>query len=267
MIYADTCHHCGRIYQHDVPDMFVGSPSEQMIRKNGICPACEPLVQREVEEREEAEAMETERRKRAEATSKRIEESGLLRYELGFDHEFPGANTKLMAWLYRHLDYSVWVYGPTGRGKTRTIQAAAREAVRDRSVRYWPTYDLASRLTQTSKSPEAQLFDVYDADLLVLDDLGVANMTAARLTSLTAIVDRRYIGWDQVRSKQHSETARFDLFSLCRRRGLGGQIWITSQIPPEELVAELATVNSTDAAALVRRLAEMCIVHEAEVNR
>jgi hypothetical protein len=128
-------------------------------------------------------------------------------------------------------------------------------------------YDLAARLTETSKKPEMQLFDVYDADLLVLDDLGVANMTASRLTALTAIVDRRYIGWDQVRRRQYSETARFDLFSLVRRRGLGGQLWITSQIPPEELVAELATVNSNDAAALVRRLADMCVVHEAEAVR
>ena len=267
MIYADNCHRCGRIYQHDVPDMFVGSPSEAAIRTNGVCPDCEPLVQREAEEKEQAESMEAERRRRAETVSTRIEESGLNCYELAFDPGFPGANTKLMSWLFGHVDYSVWVYGPTGRGKTRTIQAAAREAVKDRSVRYWPVYDLAARLTQTSKSPEAQLFDVYNADLLILDDLGVANMTAARLTALTAIVDRRYIGWDQVRRRQHGETARFDLFSLCRRRSLGGQIWITSQIPPEELVAELATVNSNDAAALVRRLAEMCIVHEAEANR
>ena len=266
-VFIDKCHRCGRNYQHEVPDMFVGSPSEESIRINGICPDCEPVVQRESEEREEAQMLEDERNRRAADKNTRILESNLNRYELGFDPGFPGANRALMSWLYKHLDYSVWVYGPTGRGKTRTIQAAAREAVKDRSVRFWPVYDLAARLTETSKKPEATLFDVYDADLLVLDDLGVANMTAARLTALTAIVDRRYIGWDQVRRRQHSETARFDLFSLVRRRGLGGQLWITSQIPPEELVAELANVNSNDAAALVRRLADMCVVHEAEAVR
>lgn len=264
---ADNCCRCGALFEHDVPSFLIGTASEIMIRKHAVCERCQPIVDRERQEREDQEAMEAERVKRLEDTKRRLEDSGLLRYELGFDPDLPEANRALMSWMLLHCDHSVWIYGRTGLCKTRVIQAAARTAVTDRSVRYWPVYDLAARLTETSKRPEAQLFDLYDAELLILDDLGIANMTAAKLTALTAIVDRRYIGWDQVRRLQHADTATFNLYSMTRRRGLGGQIWITSQVPPDELVKDLATINSNDAAALVRRLADMCIVHEAEAVR
>lgn len=268
MIYLDSCSRCGRPFEHDVPDCFEeGSLALETIRARAICPACEPIVDREREERERHQEIEEERARRLDNIKARLEESNLNRYGLAFDPEHPQANRALMSWMLRNIEHSVWIYGATGRGKTRVIQAAAQEAVKERSVRYWPTYDLAARLTETSKRPEAQLFDIYDADLLILDDLGVANMTAARLTALTAIVDRRYIGWDQTRRKQHADMPAFNLFSLIRRRGLGGQLWITSQVPPDELIRELATIDANDAAALVRRLADMCLVHEAEAGR
>lgn len=212
-------------------------------------------------------AMAAAKNKAAEELDVRIEESNLRDYELGFDPDYCGANTALAGWMMRNLDHSVWVYGETGRGKTRTMQHAARTAIRDRSVRYWPAFDLAARLTEVSKHPEATLRDIYAADLLILDDVGVSNLTESRLTALTAIVDRRYIGWDQVRRAQGGETATFGWSSYDRRRTLGGQIWITSQASPEELIGRLAAVNAANAAALVRRLADMCVVHEAEAVR
>ena len=264
MICQDTCHRCGKLYSHEIPDMFLGHQVEETLHNYGLCKECEPIAEREREEREQEQMVQDERMRRLDDTKRRLDESNLLKYELGFDADHASANRKLWSWMNMHTDFSVWIYGQTGRCKTRVIQDAAREAVKDRSVRYWPTYDLAARLTETSKRPEAQLFDIYDADLLILDDLGAANMTAARLTALTAIVDRRYIGWDQVRRRQNSDTAQFNLFSLIRRRGLGGQLWITSQVPPDDLITELAAINATDAAALVRRLADMCVIHEAE---
>lgn len=264
---TDTCSHCGSIFEHAIPDFVVGTDSELFVRKHAVCEKCKPIVDQESRERNTQKDLEEERVRRLEDRKRRLEESNLLKYELGFDAGHPNANRKLWSWMNTHLDYSVWIYGQTGRCKTRVIQDAAREAVKDRSVRYWPTYDLAARLTETSKRPEAQLFDIYDADLLILDDLGAANMTAARLTALTAIVDRRYIGWDQVRRIQHSETAQFNIHSLIRRRNLGGQLWITSQVPPDDLITELAAIDATDAAALVRRLADMCLIHEAEAVR
>jgi hypothetical protein len=255
------------LYEHEIPDMFLGHKVEETLHNYGLCNKCESIAEREREEREQEQMIQDERMRRLDDAKRRLDESNLLKYELAFDPDNAHANRALMSWMLKNMEHSIWIYGATGRGKTRTIQYAAREAVKDRSVRYWPTYDLAARLTETSKKPESQLFDIYDADLLILDDLGVANMTAARLTALTAIVDRRYIGWDQVRRRQHTDMPAFNLFSLIRRRGLGGQLWITSQVPPDELIQELATINANDAAALVRRLADMCLVHEAEEVR
>lgn len=232
-----------------------------------ICPKCQPEADRRKAEQDRLDEIELAKKKALDDLAQRIEDSQLPKYELAFDPEYHGANVALASWMIRQLDSCMWVYGPTGRGKTRAIQNAARMAVRDRSVRYWPAYDLAARLTETSKHPESQLHDIYSADLLILDDLGVANLTESRLTSLVAIVDRRYSGWDQVRRTQGRDMPTFGWSSYGKRRTLGGQIWITSQVPPEELVRRLSTVSATDAAALVRRLADMCTVHEAEVIR
>jgi DNA replication protein DnaC len=232
-----------------------------------VCEQCRPLRNRQNAEREREQDIAEAKRKAAEDLDSRIEESGIRTYELAFDPNHAGANVALSSWLIRNLDRSVWVFGPTGRCKTRTIQNAARMAVRDRSLRYWPAFDLAARLTETSKHPEAQLKDIYFADLLILEDLGVSNLTESRLTALTAIVDRRYTGWDQTRRMQGVESPTFGWSSYSRNRKLGGQIWITSQDSPEELVARLSAVNANNASALVRRLAEMCVVHEAEAVR
>ena len=232
-----------------------------------VCPKCSPAYDMKKAEMQRETEIELAKRKALEDADRRLEESQLAAYELGFDPQHPQANRPLASWMVSHIDHCVWLYGPTGRGKTRAIQEAARIAVKDRSVRYWPAYDLAARLTETSKHPEAQLHDIFFADLLVLDDLGVANLTEARLVSLVAIVDRRYIGWDQVRRRQGRETPTFGWSAFGYKRQLGGQIWITSQVPPEEMVRRLSAVSATDAAALVRRLADMCVVHEAEVVR
>lgn len=259
-----TCPYCGS--PNDV-----WSPTEdgaRLIEEHpGACPLCEHVAAREQEEQARQAEITLAKQKAAEAAAERLAESQLNKYDLGFDVHKQEANRALAAWMLRQIDHSVWIYGETGLCKTRIVQMAARIAVQDRSVRYWPAYDLAARLTETSKHPESTLHDVYGADLLILDDLGLTNLTDSRLRSLVAIVDKRYIGWDQVRRAQGAEQPTFGWSSYGRRRQLGGQIWITSQVSPEDLARQLAAVNSADAAALVRRLADMCVVHQAEVIR
>jgi len=259
-----VCPICGRTHSSEVMSESI---KEALEAHPQVCEHCEGEQARRNAEAERQREMDAAKRKTLDDLAARIEDSNLRKYELGFDSDRAGANVALAQWMVRNIDRSVWLYGETGTGKTRVVQHAARMAVRDRSVRYWPAYDLAARLTETSKHPEAQLRDIYGADLLVLDDLGVANITEARLCSLTAIVDRRYIGWDQVRRSQGSEMPTFGWSSYGRRRELGGQVWITSQVPPEQLAARLAAINATDAAALVRRLADMCVIHEVESVR
>lgn len=266
LVAVMTCPRCGRTHTQTVASESAKRFLEQHPQNCGS-PDCTAKLQQDNEAMKRAEELIVQKQKAAEELEARIAESNLREYEMGFDADFHGANTALASWMIRNIDRSVWIYGETGRGKTRVIQHVANIAVRDRSVRYWPAHDLAARLTETSKHPEATLRDVYGADLLILDDLGVSNLTESRLTSLTAIVDRRYMGWDQVRHAQGSEQPTFGWSSYGRRRAFGGQIWIASQGSPEELAGKLAAVNAANAAALVRRLADMCVIHEAEVVR
>lgn len=261
-----TCPICGRTHTCEA---WSENAKEFLEAHPQVCqsPDCQAKQSEKRQEEARIAAAEEAKKRAEEGLARRLEESGIDRYELGFDPNRREANTALATWWIRNLDRSAWVFGPTGSGKTRTMQNAARMAVRDRSIRYWPAFDLAARLTETSKHPEAQLMDIYRADLLILDDLGVANITASRLAALVAIVDRRYAGWDQVRRAQGSEQPTFGWTSYGRRRVFGGQVWITSQASPDELIARLAAVDANDASALVRRLADMCVVHEAEAVR
>lgn len=266
LVAVMTCPRCGRTHTQVVGSESVKRFMEEHPQNCGA-PDCMAKLERSKADVEREAEIVRQKQKTAEELEARIAESNLREYELGFDPHFHEANTALAAWMIRNLDRSVWIYGDTGRGKTRVTQHAARIAVRDRSVRFWPAYDLAARLTEVSKHPESTLRDIYGADLLILDDLGVSNATESRLTSLAAIVDRRYIGWDQVRRAQGSEQPTFGWSSYGRRSAFGGQIWITSQAGPEELAGKLAAVNAANAAALVRRLADMCVLHKAEAVR
>ena len=224
-----------------------------------VCESCSRIVAAESEQdKREAEKRELQARL-DERYAERIADSQLDTYGMTYDPNWPTANRDLMRWMLDHLDASVWIVGESGRCKTRCIQSAARLACRDRSIRYWPVLDLAARLTETSKHPESQLRDIYFAELLILDDLGKEHLTAARLASIGAIVDRRYIGWDQIRRSQGTDHPRFGMGTTGGR--LGGQLWITSQLEPDALAERLSSVNQSDATAIVRRLAEMCTLH------
>lgn len=262
------CVKCGVMFDDASADWMARASQEVADRyrsRFALCPEHAAAASRQ-SEADARNAAETELKSRLrEHLREHIKESQLDLYRLDYDPAHPSANRALMSWMMQHVDTCVWLIGESGTGKTRVIQEAARIAVRDRSVRYWPVADLAARLLETAKKPEATLWDTYGADLLILDDLGKETLTAARVAAIEAIVDHRYIGWDQVRRKQGADEPRFGLYTGGGR--LGGQLWITSQVSPEIIVERLSAVNQGDAAAIVRRLSEMCVVHQAETVR
>jgi DNA replication protein DnaC len=254
-----TCIQCGREYDCTTIDWMKPDTLERYKAECAKCPSCANAGQQKSKQEQEAEQERETRRKLMENYRERIAESQLDVYRLEYDPNHPQANRELMTWMIQHEDNSVWIVGESGTGKTRIMQDAARDAARDRTVRFWPVADLAARLLETAKRPEQMLWDTYTADLLILDDLGKENLTAARLASLEAIVDHRYIGWDQMCRRQGTDCPRF--WCGTAKNKLGGQLWISSQIGPEEMVERLSAVNKDDAAAIVRRLAEMCVLH------
>ena len=260
------CRRCGRhIETPDVIRAIVDESTAKFAASNLVCEKCSEQVRHESELAERDLDLAERRAALDDKYQDRITESGLDTYALTFDPNHPEANRALMNWVTAHVDSCMWIVGRSGLCKTRCIQAAARIAAHERTVRYWPVMDLAARLTETAKKPEAFLWDIYKADLLILEDLGKEPLTAARLASLSAIVDRRYAGWDQARRLQGGDDPHFWLWFGTGK--LGGQIWITSQMEPDALVAKLSAVDQYDASAIVRRLSEMCVLHRAEVVR
>lgn len=256
-----TCIKCGREYDCQTVGWMSPDMLDRYRSECAICPDCSRAAASKAAQAQEAEEQRQMRRKLMETYRDRLADSQLDLYRMEYDPDHPAANRELMKWMIEHESKCVWLVGESGTGKTRVIQEAAREAAKDRSVRYWPVADLAARLLETAKKPESTLWDTYTADLLILDDLGKESLTAARLASLEAIVDHRYMGWDQACRKQRTDDPSFWLITLAHPHKLGGQLWITSQIGPEELVERLSAVSRTDAAAIVRRLSEMCVLH------
>ena len=256
-----TCIKCGRSYEAQNVGWMSSTMLERYRTECATCPSCSAAAAEKARQDQEKEQSREARRKLMETYRERIADSNLDTYRMEYSPDHPQANRDLMKWMISHEDQCVWLVGKSGTGKTRVVQECAREAAKDRSVRYWPVSDLAARLLETAKRPEATLWDVYTADLLVLDDLGKESLTAARLASIEAIVDHRYIGWDQARNAQGVEYPKFWLCTLARKHKLGGQLWITSQLGPEEMAERLSAVNQADAAAIVRRLGEMCVLH------
>lgn len=253
-----NCIRCGQPFDEQGVEWMSDDLLERFRSTSAFCRSCSELAARKAEEAA-AEAERAERQKKLdEKRVDRIAESQLDLYRMDYDPEHPGANGELLKWMFGHIENCVWLVGESGTCKTRVIQEAARLAVRDRSVRYWPTADLAAHLLETAKHPESTLWDCYRADLLILDDLGKESLTAARMASIEAIVDHRYIGWDQARREQGTSEPYFGFYA---KRKLGGQLWITSQAGPEELAARFSAINREDAAAIIRRLSEMCVLH------
>lgn len=253
-----TCTRCGTLFNAQNLDWM----SDDLLKRYAediVCGDCSKQAERSAAAKREQMEIDERRRRLMDDYAQRIADSQLDTYAISYNDEFPSANRELMRWTMRHIDECVWIVGETGKCKTRVIQAAAREAARDRTVRYWPVSDLAARLLETAKRPEATLWDCYRAGLLILDDLGKESLTAARVAAIEAIVDHRYMGWDQACNKQHTNSPTFGLFTYTQT--IGGQIWITSQVEPEIVVQRLSAVNQADAAAIVRRLSEMCVLH------
>jgi len=91
--------------------------------------------------------------------------------------------------------------GPTGVGKTFLSNCIAHELLkRGKTVLYQTTprlldiiHEYKIRSLKDSEASDSDLRDIYDVDLLILDDLGTEAPTAARFTELLNILTERYL--------------------------------------------------------------------------
>lgn len=83
--------------------------------------------------------------------------------------------------------------GPMGVGKTFTALAAIRADVEDGAkVRYWSTGRLLQELRPGASATPEVLAGLLDADVLILDDLGVEKVSEWTSEQLSIVVDDRY---------------------------------------------------------------------------
>lgn len=98
-----------------------------------------------------------------------------------------------LGWIKKHLN--VLITGPCGIGKSYIASALAHAACRaDYSVRCFKMSKLAAELAKAHalQRRSALLKQIARADLLLLDDLGVANLTDTLKRDLLEILDDRY---------------------------------------------------------------------------
>jgi DNA replication protein DnaC len=98
-----------------------------------------------------------------------------------------------LAWIDQHLN--VLITGPTGVGKSYIASALAHQACRqDRSVRYFRMPRLTEELLRAGAVQKKSAFfkHLAKADLLVLDDFGLAPMSDEIKRDLLEIVDDRF---------------------------------------------------------------------------
>jgi DNA replication protein DnaC len=98
-----------------------------------------------------------------------------------------------LTWIDQHLN--LLITGPTGVGKSYIASALAHQACRqDRSVRYFRLSRLTEDLLRAGAQQKKSAFfkHLAKADLLVLDDFGLAPMSDEIKRDLLEIVDDRF---------------------------------------------------------------------------
>lgn len=250
MLINTPCKRCGTLFDFPVDDTVAQEPMlREYALRAAVCPACMPEVRRETADNAKRELM-AERESQLQATyAERLKASRLDTQYLGFDVNHPNANRSLYDLVGHNVNRSLWISGKTGLGKTRVMQYYAKKLLKNRSVLYFRAFDLMAMLSEDALNLDSAMRPIYEADLLIIDDLGKEVMSPAKAKYLFAIIDRRYIGHNRACRIQHTDDPEYYFPQP------GAQLWVSTQDDGSGLAS---SYNRSDSEALFRRISAIC---------
>lgn len=252
------CCKCGNVYGFKAGvDEWNNALLRQALINMACCSACAARIDREAAERDKKREIAARMEELDKSYTRRLADSNLERYRMSYDPQHPGANPELLGFVQQNIDRSLWLAGHTGLCKTRIVHRFAMEAMKTRTVLYWPCADLMNYLSTHSLKIDTIIKPIIFADLLIIDDVGKETATPAKMKYLFNIVDRRYNAWDQCRKINNGSLN--PLWIRRKERSLGAQIWITTN---DDGSAVNANMGPVDGPCFIRRLQEMCEVWE-----
>lgn len=96
---------------------------------------------------------------------------------------------------------NLYIYGPVGTGKTYLLNSIAKVVMDDgKSVIYLPESDLVSNIlehrfafSENKRLLRDKIDMIYEADLLIIDDLGTNNTNEVAISAIFEVINKRLV--------------------------------------------------------------------------
>ena len=164
-----------------------------------ICPICEYYIRDGVgceceniaREKKRSEARRRQEESEALGGLRAVEMFTLERLTVT-DHN---ARAIMLAKEFDRNKHNLYLYGPTGTGKTHIASVAARKFIGKTSVRTVKLVDLARTIRSCrSAVEESDVMTCYiQSGVLIIDDVGVEKGTEFNVGLLYELIDKRYL--------------------------------------------------------------------------
>lgn len=139
---------------------------------------------------------------RVEALENRLLQSGIDRSLWSFDPNL--GDMRMLSWCLAHRESWMWIGGPTGKCKSRSLARAAVvtswRSIKPVNIQWidcgkW--LDLvADRYSAAAKAAgRSAVADAERADILILDDFGQEMMDERMRSMVFGLIDRRYVAY------------------------------------------------------------------------
>lgn len=253
------CKTCGKHFSITVEESIYHNDQLRMAIVNWAeCDQCAEISQQKVIERQQEEYRNERLAELQVRYNSRLAASNLVKYRMDYDLHHPDSNAELYNFMLDNIDRSMWIAGKTGLCKTRIAHYMATEALKTRTVMFWPSADLMNYLSSNATKIDSIMWPLLHVDLLIIDDLGKETVSESKMKYLFNIVDRRYNAWDQQR---RVDAGRLNPLWLPARgsNSLGAQLWVTTNDKGNGI---MKAMGDTDGPAFIRRLQEMCMIYE-----